>query len=561
MAETIKVVSTSLMGLTVGCAQCHNHRFDPISHVDYHRLRAVFEPAYDWKNWRKPAERLVDLTTAAVNRQGDGIEAEAAKIDAEHRRKLDELIDQVFQREIKKVPEGQRTEVKQARETKDAKRTSRQKELLRQFPNVFVNAGTISLFEPQKTMELDKLTKAAAAKRASKPPRDQIMALTEIPGKAPPTHLFHRGDHQQPKQVTPPGNLAVLAATSRVEFPAKDPNLTTTGRRLAFAHSITDGKHPLLPRAIVNRLWMHHFGTGIVETPGDFGMHGAQPTHPELLDWLAQDWIAGGWKLKRIHKLLVTSTAYRQQSQRTMAGDAVDPDNRLLHRFTPRRLEAESVRDAVLAITGKLNRTPFGPPIPTREDEFGQVVLGAGARDGNGIVQTSGTLGNDAFRRSIYVSVRRSKPLSVLETFDAPIMSPNCERRVASTVAAQSLLLMNSRFATSSADDMAERLFRECGADVDKQVERAWLLAYSRPPDAREIADARAYLAGTGKRFAATATTEPKTAVPAEAKKKAPTDPTKKAPSAKKPTPNPDRLALASMCQALLASNEMLYVD
>src|SRR5262249_45117084 len=198
----------------------------------------------------------------------------------------------------------------------------------------------------------------------------------ELPGQVPTTPLFHRGDPDQPKEAVAPGGLTILASLDLGAIPAKDPSLPTTGRRLAFARHLTSGRHPLTARVLVNRVWLHHFGRGIVGTPGDFGVLGERPTHPELLDWLAAEFMEGGWRLKRLRRLIMTSAAYRQSSRRTPELQKLDPDNRLLGRMSVRRLEAEALRDAILAVSGKLNAKPFGPPVPVMHDDVGQVVLG-----------------------------------------------------------------------------------------------------------------------------------------------------------------------------------------
>ena len=211
-----------------------------------------------------------------------------------------------------------------------------------------------------------------------------------------------------------------------------------TGRRLAYAHHLTSGSHPLAARVLVNRVWLNHFGRGLVATPADFGALGERPTHPDLLDWLADELMKGGWTLKRLHRTILTSTAYRQSSRRTAAGDVRDPENRLLGRMPVRRLPAEAVRDAILAATGRLNPHMFGPPVPVAPDETGLVIVGLDNRDTAGRpVGKRGSLGGLEFRRSLYIQVRRSLPLGLLETFDAPAMTPNCDRRTSSTVAPQ----------------------------------------------------------------------------------------------------------------------------
>ncbi len=529
VAETIKVVSTSLLGLTVGCAQCHNHRYDPIPQADYYRLRAVFEPAYDCSNWRVPAARRVSLSTDADRRRAAQIEAEAARIDAERITKMNAYIERTFAKELQKLPEKLREPIRLARRTPPAKRTAEQSRLLKENPSVNVTAGSLYLYDPKAAADLKAIAGRAAALRATKPVEEFVRALTEIPGRVPATHLFARGDHTQPKQAVLPGELTVLASGPAI--PVKDPQRPTTGRRLAYANWLTSGKHPLTARVLVNRVWLHHFGRGLVNTPGDFGFLGERPTHPALLDWLADDFVAGGWRLKRLHRLLMTSTAYRQSSRRP-APDA-DPDNRLYCRMALRRLDAEAVRDAILAVGGTLNGKMFGPAVPVIEDEVGQFVLGIENLNGENRPGPVIPLRGEEFRRSVYVQVRRSRPLAVLDTFDLPAMEPNCTGRSSSTVAPQALMLMNSEFIVAHADHFADRVRREAGADPRAQVAHAWRLAYGAAPSAEDVSDAAAFLAAQAAHFRA------------KAAKGA----------------DPGRLALASLCQVLLGSNRFLYVD
>ncbi len=531
VADTIKVVSSAFLGLTVGCAQCHNHRYDSIPQTDYYRMRAVFEPALDPKHWRTPAQRLIALATAADRARAGRIEVEAAKVDQERLRKQQEYIARTFEAELAKLPESVREPIRAARKTPAARQTAAQKQLLKDHPSVNVTAGSLYLYDAKAAADLKTYTDRAAALRATKPKEDFLHALTEIPGQVPTTYLFHRGDHDQPRQAVPPGGLTILDDRDPLTVPAGGPGLATTGRRLAFARWLTDGRHPLTVRVLVNRVWMHHFGRGIVGTPADFGVLGERPTHPELLDWLADDFVAGGWRLKRLHRLILTSTAYRQSSRRDAAKDQVDPDNRLLGRMPVRRLEAEAVRDALLAVGGQLNPKAFGPPVPVRVDEVGQVVVGIDTTDSAG--RPTGKvipLHGEEWRRSIYVQVRRSRPLAVLEAFDAPVPEPNCEARNASTAAPQALLLMNNEFIVSQAEAFARRVRREVGADPRAQVARAWTYAFGREPAQGEVDEAVAFLKAQAGRFPAA-------------------------------PPGGDLRALASFCHALVSSNAFLYVD
>ena len=370
------------------------------------------------------------------------------------------------------------------------------------------------------------------------PADDFVQCLTEIPGQIPTTKLFARGDFNSPKQDIAPGELTVLN-TRGFTIASDDPQLPTSGRRLAYARHLTDGHHPLVARVLVNRFWMHHFGRGLVATPADFGVLGQPPSHPELLDWLADDFMAGGWKLKRLQRMIVTSTAYRQSSQHRAELDAVDPENRLLGRMSIRRLEAEMLRDALLASSGRLSAKMFGPPVPVTPDDVGQIVVGVDTRDSAG--RPTGKvvdLGEDEFRRSIYVQVQRSKPLGMLETFDAPAMSPNCELRASSTNAPQSLLLMNNTFVLQQADAMAQRIEKEVGGDPAAQFQRAWQLAFCRAPSASQSRAGVAFLGEQSAIIAASPPANPKAEPPKSA-----------------------HVALSNLCQALVISNGFLYVE
>jgi hypothetical protein len=546
IADTIKIVSTSLLGLTVGCAQCHSHKYDPIPQTDYYRLRAIFEPAYDWKQWRSPPARQVSLYTSADRKKAQEIEAEAARIDAERLKKQEEYIGKTLDKEIAKLPEPMREPARAARNTPQPKRTPEQTQLLKDYPSLNVSAGSLYLSDHKAAEDLKQYASRAAAVRATKPVEEYIRALTEVPGQVPTTFLFSRGDHSQPKQALSPGDLTILDRAHVAKIPVRDPALPTTGRRLAFARTLTDGKHPLTARVLVNRVWMHHFGRGIVGSPGDLGVLGERPTHPELLDWLADDFMTNGWQLKRFHKLIMRSAAYRQTASivesKPGAGpspQAIDPDNRLLWRMPVRRLEAEAIRDSILAASGKLTIKMFGPPVPVMEDEVGQFVVGIENKNGENRPGAVIPLHGEEFRRSIYVQVRRSRPLAVLDTFDAPAMEPNCEARAASTVAPQALLFMNNDFVLSQSAYMAERVQREAGGDARAQIALAWRLAYAGEPTEDEAKEAVAFLAAQAEQF--------------RSKPPAGTD--------KTPAPDPALRALTIFCQALLSSSRFLYVD
>jgi len=531
IADTIKIVSSSLLGLTVGCAQCHDHRYDPISQADYYALRAVFEPVFDWQQgWRTPAQRLIALSTDADRAKAAAIEAEVAKVAEERAAKQAEFVAAEVEKVLQTFPEALRDPLREAYRTDEKSRTPEQVELLELHPSVMINAGNLYLYNQGAIQALTKIDERMNALRATKPPEDFLSALVEGRDRRPETHLFHRGDYRQPREAVAPGDLTIAAPEGeRFAIPDDDPNLPTTGRRLAYARHLVDGKHPFVSRVLMNRIWLNHFGHGLVDTPGDFGKLGLRPTQPELLDLLAIEFVENGWSLKRMHKWIMSSTAYRQSSILDRDKQAVDPANDMYWRMPLRRLDAETLRDRILTTSGKLDLTLYGPPVPITEDPSGQVDAAS-----------------DSPRRSIYLQVRRSKPISFLATFDAPVMETNCDRRVVSTGAPQSLMLMNSEFVLKQADAFAERVIKEAPSAVaeptsdqdvsqaavwEPRLKYAWKLAYQRAVTAEELSLSLQFV---------------REQVELMRKKK---------------QKDPERAALADLCQQLLASNEFLHVD
>ena len=545
IAEQIKVTTSSLMGLSVACAQCHDHRYDPVSQIDYFRLRAIFDPVFDWEQWRPPAARLYSLYTPEERAAAAAIEAEAAKIDAEADAMRKVFLDEIFEKEIVKLPEEVRDAFRTARATPEGERSEEQKALIRKYPAALATYS-LDLYDPAKEKQVNDKRAEGTKLRGTKPAEGFLMAAVEVKGRVPETKLFHRGDHEQPKQSVTPGEISVLAGEGIEPLVPAETLAGSSGRRLAYARWLTSGRHPLVARVLVNRFWLGHFGRGLVATPGDFGRLGERPSHPELLDFLAATFMEGGWKLKSLHRLIVSSAVYRQGSGNEPARVA-DPDNRLLGRSSPRRLDAESFRDAVLGASGRLVPTVGGPPVGIAKDPVGRIVVGREEKDANGDVVRVVSLGADDFRRSLYLQSRRSEPVTVLETFDQPEMKPNCELRRATTVAPQALLMLNDTFVLTSARALAERVRAEAPGDVRGQVSRAWRLLFSRAPSAGDLEVALAHLAEQGEAFRVRLAAVPP-------------PPAKEGESAPAP-PDPQLEALSSLCQVLLASNRFLYCD
>ncbi|MEZ6073936.1 MAG: PSD1 and planctomycete cytochrome C domain-containing protein [Pirellulales bacterium] len=322
----------------------------------------------------------------------------------------------------------------------------------------------------------------------SQPRESRPYRLGERTRRAEPPEVFRlaRGDYKSPQEAVPPAAPSVLdEAENRATFTAADPPVTrTSGRRLALARWLTrpDSKAAaLLARVTVNRVWQHHFGTGIVATPDNLGYSGAAPTHPELLDWLAGQFVRDGWSLKTLHRRILTSATYRQSSVPSATAARVDPDNALLWRFPLRRLDAESLRDAMLAVSGELDVRMGGSYVPTSRVSVSEVVVDEAT--------------NGAHRRSVYLQHRRTQLESVLQTFDAPSVVFNCTRRDSTTVPLQSLALLNSDFVRRRAVALSSRLARDVGDDDGARIEHAYQLALARPPRDAELAASRAFLA------------------------------------------------------------------
>ncbi|MFZ4594265.1 MAG: PSD1 and planctomycete cytochrome C domain-containing protein [Verrucomicrobiaceae bacterium] len=536
IAEQIRVLSSSLMGMTVACAQCHDHRYDPITQADYYRLRAIFDPAFHWEAWRNPAQRLYSLYSPQERAKAAEIEAQAKEIEVEARAMSKKFLDEIFEVEIKKVPQAEQASFRVARNTPVAKQTPEQKALIKKYPSALATYS-LNLYDQKKQDIVDAKMAEATKLRATKPTEGFVMALTEVKGQVPISKLFNRGDHEQPKAEVKPGELSILANPQIEPFTPVPVSSGSTGRRLAYAQWLTSGRHPLVARVLVNRFWLHHLGRGLVNTPGDFGRQGELPSHPELLDYLADEFMRGGWKLKPLHRLILLSATYRQSSVNDASLHA-DPENKFYTRYKLRRLDAETLRDSLLAITNTLVQSSYGPPSGIGRDPQGRIITGIDK--GTITLNKVDPAGDADFRRSIYIQVRRSKPVTVLDTFDAPVMQPNCEMRAQTTVAPQSLLLMNDTFVLDSARRLADLVEKQAPKDRARQLQRVWSLLYSRPATEADIAQCLAYL---------------------DEQTKALTQYHHDIQHAKGVVPNPPQEAMASLCQVLCSSNRFLYVE
>ena len=346
---------------------------------------------------------------------------------------------------------------------------AQQKLLAEQGPTLVIEDAEFAQRSPEFTPRVEKLKADVAANNAQKQTVLEIRGLADLDDKPAAAKVLRRGDHNLLGAAVEPGVPAVLAPVN-YQYAAQ-PGYKTTGRRLAFANWLIAPEHPLTARVHANRIWAHHFGRGIVPTLDQFGQSGEKPSHPELLDWLATEFIRLGWSQKQFHRLLLTSTAYRQTSDFDAAKAEHDPDNQLWWAWRPVRLEGEAVRDSILQVSGQLQREMFGPPV-------GVVSLG----DGQVVAEQSPA----GMRRSVYLKVRRSQPLTLLELFDTPRMEINCTQRTEAIVATQALTLSNSKFMETSAVTLAGHLAVTAGSEDPSRAELAWTTLLGRPPTATE---------------------------------------------------------------------------
>ena len=488
--DTLQIVSSATLGLTVQCARCHSHKYDPIPQAEFYRLQAIFMPALRPKQWIPQMERKILVATAsqqqAAAEHNGRLDAEIAKSKQRQAELQKEFGERLFGERLAKLPEVLRDDVKQALGREPEKRSEVDKYLVSKFgaelrPEAAQLPKVLSETYPEFKAGFDEQTAAMAAQERQRRHFDELRALYDLPGPVT-TPVLRRGDPLVPGAPVEPGVPTALQTPRPFDWQAPPAEAPTSGRRLAFARWLTQPDHPLTARVFVNRVWLLHFGEGLVSTPEDFGSLGAAPSHPELLDWLAREFVDSGWDVKHLHRLIVLSSVYRQSSTasgETLArGQAVDPDNRLLWRQRIRRLEGESVRDALLAVAGRLEQRMYGPGIAVARQPDGEVTVADPNADR---------------RRSIYYQVLRSNPLTLLQLFDTPVMETNCVRRGRSTVATQALTLLNSETLVRMAEGFA---LRTQSADAAAGVTRAVWLAYSRPPEPDELAELLAFLEG-----------------------------------------------------------------
>jgi Protein of unknown function (DUF1553)/Protein of unknown function (DUF1549)/Planctomycete cytochrome C len=450
--DLVSTTGSVVLGLTVGCARCHDHKYDPIKQTDYYRLSAIFAPT---------ERREMEAATPVERRRV-----------AEHNAPIDRQLAVLHQQSDPLLQRGQEA----AKKAGQANPTSEQ------------IIAALSEADRKQINPLIAQIKDWEGKRLSVP---HAMAVTDKGRDFPACHLLLRGDAYHPGEEVKPGFVCALP-DGTTDIGAASPTAPTTGRRRALAEWLVSPQNPLTARVWVNRVWRQHFGRGLVNSPSNFGISGELPSHPELLDWLACTFAHNGWKLKPLHRLMLLSSTYQQTSDIRDTAYRADPQDKYYWRMPTRRLEAEAIRDTLLNVAGTLNLAMGGPPVypPIDPSLRADTFQGPNWQDGED--------GPSTWRRSVYVKVKRSTLLPQLEVFDCPEITYTVAQRNVTTTPLQALTLLNDPLILRQAGLFAERLKKECGNDPRKQVDHAYRLAFSRAPTSQEMNLSLAFLQKRG---------------------------------------------------------------
>jgi Protein of unknown function (DUF1553)/Protein of unknown function (DUF1549) len=485
LADLVETTGSAFLGLTMACCRCHDHKFDPLLQADHFRLRAFFEGV-------KFADDL-PLNLAGqqqeIEKHNAEIDARVGAVEGERDGLKHQVRDRVRAPKIAALSDEERMLLATPAEQLADEQKKRAEELRRQVePSDDEVKAACSDDETGRLQRFEEQIKTLREERLA---FEVGLLMTDQAEEIAETHILYQGDYRAPRDVVVPGFLSALDPNpAAIVAPAHQ---RTKGRRLALANWIVSPENPLTARVLVNRLWQQHFGRGLVSTPNDFGLAGNRPTHPELLDYLARELMARGWSIKQMHRLIVTSAAYRQSSQRP-PGDP-DPENLLLGRQTLRRLSAEQLRDSLLSCSNLLVPATGGPPV---WPELPPEILQANPAflDDNA-TRTKGWYASPPevqHVRSVYLVQKRTVKVPFLETFDLPENLVSCARRTTSIVAPQALSLLNSRLAVETGQALAARVKGTAGEDADRQIREVFRLALARAPRDDEIAACRAFL-------------------------------------------------------------------
>ncbi len=480
MDDVVKTTGQVFLGLTINCARCHSHKIDPIPNEDYYRFLSFFNNTLKDIQQKQFEKTAFTLNTTTI------IATEAEK--EEHRRKVEEL-----KKQNKELAGKIRDYEKRIEATfNNPEKEDAEDEMTRQK---LIKIKMKDVLNPKERRDYNKLVREFEdLKKRKAPPLPRALSIKENGREAAETHVLVRGNaHVKGKKVEP-GFPQVLGFPEPT-IPEPRPDAQSSGRRLVLAEWMVNRDNPLTARVMANRVWQFHFGRGIVRSANDFGQIGEKPTHPELLDWLADYLMENGWSLKTLHRQIMLSRTYQMSSEGHEAKLAKDPSNNLFWRFDMRRLTAEEIRDSILKLTGKLNLKMGGPPIYT---EMPPEVLATASRPSQAWGHSPEQERN---RRSAYVYIKRSLAVPMLKAFDSPDTDSTCAVRFATTVPTQSLTMLNSKMMNDNAELLATRLEHECGNDRKAQVQKAFSLAFSREPSDTEIQQAVDAIASMQKKF------------------------------------------------------------
>ena len=452
--DIVRTTGEVFLGMTVGCARCHDHKLDPFPQADYYRFMSFFHGFN-----RDIGGSQVPIATP------EDIQKQQAEITA-HKAALEDLQNKIKVIEAIVIPDFQDVEKEEFKHEKH------------KIP--LVKKRVPGKLSEEKFNEYVKLKEEEKKMLAFKPKAmSTAMAVKEIGRNAPETFVLIRGSAHARGDKVEPAFPSVLGFDAPELTPAPE-GINSSGRRRVLAEWITSAENPLTARVIVNRLWQHHFGKGIVKSTSDFGFQGDRPTHPELLDFLASELMDGGWKLKSLHKQILMSSAFKMSSQSNAAGVKADPENKLIWRQEMRRLSAEEIRDTVLAVNGSLNPKMYGPsfyPLIPQEVKHGQSRPGAGW--GNSSPE-------ERARRGVYIFIKRSLPVPFIKAFDGADTDTTCPIRFTTTQPTQSLELMNGEFTNAQAKVFGNFL-RENTDSLNEQIELALNRVFQRKPVEGEI--------------------------------------------------------------------------
>jgi len=462
MDDVLATTTQAFLGMTINCARCHDHKIDPIPQVDYYRMLAFF------RNVHRYGVRGHD-TVLRQSVRDIGTPEEKIKYANEVTRHEAQV--EFNQNSLKRI---------EALVSRDFIPVEREEFKHERNRIALVEQRVGKVIDQEMFEEYKQLTKERDRLRRERPRAlAQALCVVERGAEVPETFITIRGNASARGDVVEPGFPQILSPPEPVIHVPE--HKQSTGRRRALAEWIADEQNPLTSRVIVNRIWQHHFGRGIVQSASDFGFQGTPPTHPELLDWLADEFVHGGWKMKSLHKLIMLSNTYQMSSRADAETIQRDPLNELISRFGMRRLTAEEVRDSILAVNGQLNLKMFGPSIfPVIPAE----VLQGQSRPGE---NWNTSVGDEANRRSVYIHIKRSLPVPLMTNFDVADPDAACPVRFNTTQPSQALSMLNSDFLNQQAGIFAKRLKEAAPESVSEQVKTGLELVLQRAPTAKEI--------------------------------------------------------------------------